>query len=123
MKFSIFAEIISLLKKHHETTDIIYKQGLDLTYLNDDLHKVISYAIGSIYGKEGLEIFDWWCYEKEWGERKDINMWEGNDENNTICNTIEELYQFLEENKNDDYSLPRKMTPEERLEVIKQMFS
>ena len=76
--------------------------------------------IGSYYGKEGKETFDWWCYDKNWGERTDLTMTDK--DGNELCITIEELHQWLEENKTDDYNLPYQMTDEERTRYLNGIF-
>jgi hypothetical protein len=41
---------------------------------------------------------------------------------NELCRTIEELHQWLEENKTDDYNLPYQMTDEERTRYLNGIF-
>jgi hypothetical protein len=120
MKFEIFELIVFLLKKHSDKTSILYSQGIDLTEFDSELDTVISHLIGSIYGIEGKDWFEWWCYDKEWGERKDITACDEN--KNPICESLEDLWNYIESIKTDDYTLPHKMTEEERLFIIKNMF-
>lgn len=121
MKLEVFKEIIRLLEKHDKSIHKIYEAGIDLTNIQDDLHVIINHLIGSIYGKEGLETFNWWCYDKEWGCRDDLDMTDT--DGNILCQTIEDLHAYLEENADDTYDLPQKMSSSERLELLKQMFS
>jgi hypothetical protein len=120
MKLEVFKKIIELLKKHQSKTIAAYKAEIDLVNFCDPLEQVISLLIGSYYGKEGKETFDWWCYEKDWGERTDLTMTDKN--GNELCRTIEELHQWLEENKTDDYNLPYQMTDEERTIYLNGIF-
>ena len=120
MKLEVFKEVIELLKKHQSKIDAAYKAEIDLINFCDPLEQVISLLIGSYYGKEGKETFNWWCYDKNWGERTDLTMTDKN--GNELCRTIEELHQYLEENKTDDYELPHYMSTEEREETIKKLF-
>jgi hypothetical protein len=120
MKLEVFKEIVDKLKEQDEILDKTYKAGIDLTNLLDPIQTTVSHLIGSIYGKEGLETFDWWCHDKEWGTRKDTTMTDDND--NKLCETIEDLHKYLEENATGDYNLPKRLTAEERLEVLKNMF-
>ena len=120
MKLEVFKEVIELLKKHQSKIDTAYKAGIDLINFCDPLEQVISLLIGSYYGKEGKETFNWWCYDKNWGERIDLTMTDK--DGNELCRTIEELHQWLEENKTNDYELPHYMTKEEREETIKKLF-
>lgn len=120
MKIKVFKEIVVKLKEQDEILDRVYKTGIDLTNLLDPLRSVVSHLIGSIYGKEGLDTFDWWCYEKEWGTRKDFKMTDK--DGNELCKTIEDLHIYLEQNLVNDYKLPKKLTDEERLSIIKNIF-
>ena len=120
MKLEVFKEIIGVLKKHQTKIDNAYKAGIDLINFCDPLEQVISLLIGSYYGKEGKETFDWWCYDKNWGERTDLTMTDKN--GNELCRTIEELHQWLEENKTDDYNLPYQMTDEQRTRYLNGIF-
>jgi len=120
MKLEVFKEIIRLLKEQELMVDNAYKAGIDLVNFFDPISTTVGHLIGSIYGKEGKETFDWWCYDKNWGERIDLTITDG--DGNELCKTIEELHQYLEENKIDDYELPRYMTKEEREETIKKLF-
>ena len=120
MKLEVFKKIIELLKKHQSKIDAAYKAEIDLINFCDPLEQVISLLIGSYYGKEGKETFNWWCYDKNWGERIDLTMTDK--DGNELCRTIEELHQWLEENKTNDYELPHYMTKEEREETIKKLF-
>ena len=120
MKLEVFEEVIELLKKHQSKIDAAYKAEIDLVNFCDTLEQVISLLIGSYYGKEGKETFDWWCYDKNWGERTDLTMTDK--DGNELCRTVEELHQYLEENRTDDYELPRTMSEEERMQIFKQLY-
>ena len=121
MNIKVFKEIVSLLKKQGEDDIAVYKLGIDMINFIDPISSAISHLIGAYYGVEGKETFDWWCYEKDWGTRKDFDMTDV--DGNILCKTIEELHQYLEENRVDDYRLPKKLTAKEREEAIKNMFS
>ncbi len=120
IKLEVFKEIVSKLKEQQESLDKAYKSGVDLINFVDPLESAISMLIGSIYGKEGKETFDWWCWEKEWGERIDLTMTDK--DGDELCRTVEELHQYLEENRTDDYELPRAMSEEERMQIFKQLY-
>ena len=120
MKLEIFKEVVSKLQEQDQILDRTYSAGIDITQLIDPVQSVVSHLIGSIYGKVGLDVFDWWCYEKEWGTRTDITMTDENGK--TFCNTIEELHEYLESFKGSDYSLPKKLSDEERTEMLKNIF-
>jgi hypothetical protein len=120
MKLEVFKDVVNKLQEQQKILDNTYNAGIDITNLLDPIHTAVSHLIGSIYGIVGLDVFDWWCYEKEWGTRTDLTM---TDENNkTLCNTIEELHVYLESFKGSDYSLPKKLSDEERTEMLKNIF-
>lgn len=120
MKFEVFKEIIARLKKHETQSRVVYSNGIDLFNFEDNLSSVVSMLIGSIYGKDGLNTFEWWCYDKEWGTRDDFKMTDS--EENELCSTIEELYNYLEENKKSDYSLKRPLSQEELNNIFSGFF-
>ena len=39
-------------------------------------------------------ILDWWIYEKDYGRRKDIKIWDG-ERNEIDLSTSEKLYDYL----------------------------
>jgi len=120
MKIDVFKEVVRLLKLQNDRDTAIYGMGIDLTEFESTLQFVITHLIGSLYGEDGKCTFDWWCFDKEWGTRTDLTMTDA--DGNIICETIEDLYQYLEDNVTSDYTLPKKYTDEERLEILKQMF-
>ena len=102
MKIEAFRKIILLLKKQQDKSLNMYQLGIDLINYDEPFDEINSILIGSIYGKEGLDIFYWWCYDNEWGT-KDLEFIDKDGER--LCQTIEDLHQYLEENKVDDYEL------------------
>ena len=123
IKLEVFEKIVLKLKEQGESMDKAYKAGIDLISFTGPYESVISMLIGSIYGQEGKETFDWWCYEKNFGERTDLTMTDK--DGNELCRTIEELHQYLEENKVNDYYLSKYeiMTDEERKDLLNQLMS
>lgn len=105
MKFEVFNEVINNLKKHNIQQEAAYTAGVDLNDFLYPIHSTVSHLIGSIYGKEGKTTFEWWCYDKNWGTRKDIQMWDSS--GNVVCETAEELWQWLEKNAVWDYDLKK----------------
>jgi hypothetical protein len=121
MKLEVFKEVVNKLQEQQKILDNTYNAGIDITNLLDPIQSVVSHLIGSIYGIVGLDVFDWWCYEKEWGTREDITMTDENDK--TLCNNIEELHLYLESLDNkQEYHLPKQLSDEERTEMLKNIF-
>ena len=121
MKYTVFNEIVTKLKEQSDTLNKVYASGVDLTNIVDSYETVISHLIGTIYGKEGKETFDWWCYEKVWGSRTDITMEDVH--GNLLCETIEDLYEWLERGDKLDYDLPIKLTDSQRTEILNNLFN
>lgn len=122
MKYEIFTKLIELLKDYQIKEDILYKNGVDLYNANEPLQLTISMLLGSIYGVECLDTFDWWCYENDWGT-KGLTMTDK--DGNLLFQTIEELHQYLEENKTDDYEIKKPLSQEEfeeRMNSLKNIF-
>lgn len=119
----VFERIVLELKEQQEKLDKAYEAGIDHINFTGPYESVISMLIGSIYGREGRDTFDWWCYEKNFGERTDLTMTDK--DGNELCRTIEELHQYLEENKVNDYHLSKYqiMTDEERTALLNQLMS
>lgn len=119
----VFEKIVLKLKEQGESMDKAYKAGIDLISFTVPYESVISMLIGSIYGQEGRDTFDWWCYERDFGKRTDLKMTDK--DGNELCRTIEELHQYLEENKVNDYYLSKYqiMTDEERKDLLDKLIS
>lgn len=120
MKFEVFAEIVALIKEQSDKEHLAHQTGIDLLEFNNPIHTAVSHLIGTIYGPEGKDVFDWWCYEKDWGARKDLVMTEA--DGTEVCQTLVDLHDWLETNKTDEYGLPTKLTLEERLSLIASIF-
>ena len=123
IRLEVFERIVLELKEQQEKLDKAYEAGIDHINFTGPYESVISMLIGSIYGQEGKETFDWWCYEKNFGERTDLTMTDK--DGNELCRTIEELHQYLEENKINDYYLSKYkiMTDEERKHLLDELMS
>ena len=117
MTLDIFKEVIRLLKEHSDKDRALYNLGVDLSDFDTPLQMAINHLIGPIYRNEGKETFDWWCYEKDWGTRTDLTMTDS--ENNIMCESIEDLHQYLEDTIAYDYELPKKYTSEESEYLLK----
>jgi len=120
MKKEVFLEVLREFKNAKATEDKLYDAGLDMNNINDSFHRMISHLVGTIYGDEGLDTFYWWVYDKEFGTREDLKMSDA--KGNEICRTAEELYEYLEANKVDDYELAPTFTDEERMAIFKSVF-
>ena len=120
MKKEVFLESLRLLKSAKETEDKLYDAGIDPVNITDNLHQIVMHLFGSIYGDEGLDTLFWWVYDKDFGTRTDLNMTD--QDGVVLCETPEQLYDYLEENKTDDYKLAPVITDEERMAIFKSVF-
>ncbi len=120
MNLEVFKEVVRLLKEHDEKVNAACGLNVDLINFCDPVTTAVGHLIGSLYGKEGKETFDWWCYEKDWGARKDLEM--RNSDGVLVCDTIEDLHQWLEDMAVWDYELPRKLSDEEREAIFRELF-
>lgn len=121
MDIEVFKKVVEQLKITQERSRSLAKLGVEVYSITDELISAISHLIGAYYGKEGLETFEWWCWDKEWGTRTDLRMKAANGE--VICETIEDLHQYLEDTGNPyDYKLPVPLTHEERMNYMETIF-
>jgi|688.fasta_scaffold666978_2 hypothetical protein len=123
MTYERFLDIITTLKSQDELMSELYDKRIDLIEFADPYHKAISELIAEVYGEEGLDWWNWFCYEAEYGQKSfgpgagpvyiktqdggiellpesDIPEWGAIDENgNPICYSFESLWEYLEANK------------------------
>lgn len=97
MNITKFKEIINSLKDSENSIILGKSIGVNLYDFQDKFINVIFDLLFEIYGPDGIEIITWWCYEKNWGTRKDLTM--KDKDGNLLCDTIEDLHNWLEENK------------------------
>lgn len=110
MNIEVFKRVIELMKAAKERHLALYKLGVDITNINEEHHEVINHLLGTLFGMEGRDTIDWWCYEKDFGTREDLKMTDL--DGNEICKTIEEIHEWIEKHKGEEkeYELPKKMT-------------
>jgi hypothetical protein len=121
MDIQVFKRVVEQLKTTQERTHALAKLGIEVYSITDDLNAAISHLVGAYYGQEGLDTFEWWCWDKDWGTRTDLRM--TNADGISICETIEDLHQYLEDTAAPfTYTLPVPMTDAERMELMESMF-
>jgi hypothetical protein len=92
MEYEYFEKIILNLQKTYDQTNLLYKNGIDITEVTDNLHTIISDLLGIIFTDDGKDWIDWFIYEKEFGKREDLKAWDGDNE---IAYDIKSLYELL----------------------------
>lgn len=100
MTYQTFEKIVLLLRNQSKQIDTMYDMGIDLTAFTDRFYSVIGELMKTIYGQQGYDTFQWFCYERDYGIRLskyNPAAWDEND--NPICYDIKSLYEHLESNK------------------------
>lgn len=97
MKFETFESIINKLKEQDNVLSKLYEIGVDLIEFVDPYRFVISTLIEEYYGEGGLEMFNWFCYDKDYGKRTDLTAHDA--DGNLICQDVKGLWEYLEKHK------------------------
>lgn len=96
MKYKDFSEIVFTLKEEREKVSRIYDAGVDLINFTDPYHKILNALISEIYGPEGLDNFQWFCYENNFGEG-DLKAHDA--DGNKILYDVRSLWWHLESSR------------------------
>ena len=122
MTLEAFEQIVSFLKKDSDRLSKLYKLGIDLYNLQDDLHHVISITLKSHYSEEGEDIISWWVWED--GD-KTITYQDGTTRD---INKMEDVWKYIEEIRTSpdfkEYvpSKKKKMTKKQMKKLFEKMF-
>jgi len=93
MTHETFLRLTLSLQKEKRRVDELYKLNVDLIEFVYPYHKIISSLIEEIYGEVGVKMFDWFCYENDFGQ-KGFEAFDGC--GNIICDSHESLWAYLE---------------------------
>lgn len=118
MKLEVFTEILNKLKKQSDKHDVLYELDIDLVNFSDNYTTVIEILLQVYYGKEGADWISWYMWERD--PVGTIDQATTND-GKPICYDVKSLWEEVEQcrlDNKDEYELPRKMSDEERLEVL-----
>ena len=117
MKQEVFIHILNKLRNKSEKLDELCALGIDLINFSDDSNEVINILLEVYYGKEGLDWIDWYLWERD--PNGELDQATNNDL--PICYDDQSLWEEVEkcrlENK-EEYSLPVRLTDEERDQII-----
>ena len=95
MTYERFLKIILGLQKEGRTIKNLHNNGVDLIDFVDPYYIIINELMKEVYGEGGEELFSWYCWENDFGQRG----LEAFDENkNPICYSHESLWEYLEKN-------------------------
>ena len=102
MEYGDFLKVILGLQQESRVVSDLYDKRVDLIEFVDPYHSIISTLLRSIYGEKGLDWFQWFCHENDYGQRTWLDS-NGEptscatDENGEpICYSFESLWEFLE---------------------------
>jgi hypothetical protein len=93
MTLEELTHLLNLMDADNKRTREAYKLGIDLTEFRESAQEVIELLLKHVLNEEQYECLSWWMYEKDFGRRADLKMWDK--DGKEICRTIEELHQFL----------------------------
>ena len=102
MEYGDFLKVILGLQQESRVVSDLYDRKVDLIEFADKYHTIISTLLKSIYGEKGLDWFQWFCYENDFGQKPCTGeggepapcATDGNGE--PICYSFESLWEFLE---------------------------
>ena len=118
MKLEVFTEILNKLRKQSDKEHALYALDVDLINFSDDYSSVINILLEIYYGKEGADWISWYLWERDpIGDQYQATDKDGN----PICYDVKSLWEEVEQcrlaNKTE-YDLPKKMSDEERVQVL-----
>jgi hypothetical protein len=93
MTLEELTHLLNLMDADNKRKSEAYKLGIDLTEFEERAREVIDLLLKHVFNEEQYECITWWMYEKDYGRRVDLQMWDAN--GNEVCRTVEELHQFL----------------------------
>ncbi len=93
MTLSELQHLLNLMDADNKRKSEAYKLGIDLTEFEERAREVIDLLLKHVFNEEQYECITWWMYEKNYGRRVDLQMWDK--DGKEICRTVEELHQFL----------------------------
>lgn len=100
MKKETFIKILELQSEHYKKEQQLYELGVELINLNESIVGAVEMLWSEVLTEEGNSWKDWFMYDKYWisGEpRENIQAFDEN--KNEIIKNVDELYDYLNENK------------------------
>jgi hypothetical protein len=93
MTYERFLKIILGLQKESRVISKLYDQKINLVDFVEPYHIIIQELLLEVYGEEGADWFNWFCYENDFGQ-KGLEAWD--EDKNPICYSFESLWEYLE---------------------------
>lgn len=95
MKFETFESVIVRLKNYSKKQQELYSLGVEMHEFTSPLRSIINDLIEEEYGPEGLDWWDWFCYDRDFGERTDLTAHDS-ELGIQICETVTTLWAYME---------------------------
>jgi hypothetical protein len=93
MTLEELTHLLNLVDADNKRTRAAYKIGIDLFEFGESAQQVIDLLLKHVLNEDQYETLSWWMYEKDFGRREDLQMWDK--DGREVCRTVEELHQFL----------------------------
>jgi len=93
MTYENFLKVITTIEKQDKAVSALYDLKVDLIEWTDPYATIISELLKEIYGEEGVDWFNWYCYENNFGTGG-LQAWDEN--KNLICYDHKSLWEYLE---------------------------
>lgn len=93
MTYENFLEVITAIEKQDKAVSALYDLKVDLIEWTDPYGAIIGKLLKEIYGEEGVDWFNWYCYENNFGTGG-LEAWDEN--KNPICYNTKSLWEYLE---------------------------
>ena len=97
MKYEDFLSVGLQLQKQDKVIDKLNELNMDVMDLVDPYYMIIDRLMKEVYGEEGADWFNWFCFENDFGT-KGLEAWDANE--NPICYSWESLWECLENLEN-----------------------
>jgi hypothetical protein len=97
MTLENFTKIIHYLREQDKLVKGLWNLRIDAEYFVTDYEKTIRILMVEIYGEEGADLIEWFCYENNFGEdlsAENPKAWDA--EKNPVCYDINSLHTYLE---------------------------
>ena len=93
MTYENFLKVITAIEKQDRAVSTLYDLKVDLIEWTDPYGVIIGKLLEEIYGEEGVDWFNWYCYENNFGTGG-LEAWDEN--KNPICYNTKSLWEYLE---------------------------
>ena len=99
MKKENFMKMCEYIRMEMTRGSELYKHGLDTIEYDALGASLTELLMKEIFTKDGFEWVQWFLYDKGWATGKMNDLLAQDEHGNLICQTIDDLYDFLKQNK------------------------